>query len=87
MRQVNGFLYRPRDDLVVQRDVGNHFVVGQPSSLILALWRWVDLFSFARQQATGLEGFGAQRQRDFRCNLSSQKQSVSGIRCSVREHF
>ena len=29
MRQINAFLHRPRDDLVVQRDVGNQLVVGQ----------------------------------------------------------
>ena len=29
VRQLDGFLHRPWDDLVMQRDVGNEFVVGQ----------------------------------------------------------
>ena len=29
MRQINGFLHRPGNDLVVQRYVENQFVVGQ----------------------------------------------------------
>ena len=40
MRQIDRFLHRPRDDLVVQRDVGNQFVVGQEGFFYQGVAGW-----------------------------------------------